>query len=76
MALRPLSLLSSVLVLSGLVLPGSGCVAVKSWERGTLGHPCMQMTPRLGDDFRAHMTPIREGAAGGVGQIGGGCGCN
>ncbi len=65
-----------LLLLSVSALPVSGCAAVKSWERGRLAHPCMQLQARLGDGFRTHMTPIREGAVGGSGQIGGGCGCN
>ncbi len=73
----PIARFASTALLFTIVAAGaSGCVAVKSWERGRLAHPSMQMSPKLGDGFRSHMTPIREGAVGGEGQIGGGCGCN
>lgn len=53
-----------------------GCATVQPWERGTLSHPCMDLAPRLGDGYRAHILPIREGALAGGAGIGGGCGCN
>jgi len=36
----------------------------------------MALKARLGDGFRHHMLPIREGTIGGEGSAGGGCGCN
>jgi len=53
-----------------------GCAAVQPWQRGRLAHPCMQLTPRLGDWYAVHVAQVREGAAGGETQAGGGCGCN
>jgi hypothetical protein len=35
----------------------------------------MELSPRLGDGFRAHILPIREGALPGGAGLGGGCGC-
>jgi len=66
--------LGFVLILA--VLFCCGCEAVKPWQRGRLASPCMQLTPRLGDQYQAHVLSIREGAVGGEGEIGGGCGCN
>ena len=54
----------------------SGCATVKPWERGRLSHTCMQMEPRMGDAIISHVRSIREGAIGGEGGAGGGCGCN
>ena len=54
----------------------SGCATVHSWERGTLSHASMQLTPQLGDGYRMHVVPIREGALNFGGGLGGGCGCN
>lgn len=53
----------------------TGCATVKPWERGTLSHPCMQTGGQLGDSYRSHVISVREGATGGEGEIGGGCGC-
>lgn len=54
----------------------SGCATVQPWERATLSHPCMDLSPQLGDSYRIHILPIREGALPGNAGIGGGCGCN
>jgi hypothetical protein len=62
-----------VLLLSLLMM--TGCVTVHPWERGTLSHPCMQMSPQLGDSHLEHVWSIREGAVGGELGVGGGCGC-
>ena len=58
-----------------LISMATGCATVHPWQRETLSHPCMQLTPQLGDTFGSHMLPIREGATGGEGGLGGGCGC-
>ena len=70
-----IKLLSSCVLLS-LALASLGCIGVKPYERTRLAHPFMQNIPRLGDKFHGHVLPIREGAVGGEGKIGGGCGCN
>lgn len=54
----------------------SGCATVRPWERERLAHPYMQVEPALGDAWRMHELPIREGALSGEGHVGGGCGCN
>jgi len=55
----------------------AGCVVVKPYERGFLAKPIMAVEP---DPFETvldqHMIQAREGAAGGYGSGGGGCGCN
>ncbi len=66
MTLRTLALL--LLALLG------GCATVRPWERELLAHPCMQVTPRLGDAFTDHVNIVREGALP-TGGMGGGCGC-
>jgi len=65
-----------ILLLSGL---GTACVTVQPWERGVLAHHSMDpasASAACADDFIRHTFDIREGATGGSGQAGGGCGCN
>jgi len=62
--------------LGGLVL-GSGCSTVKPWERNTLADYTMRgdRDPlTIAND--EHIFFSREGASGGRGVGGGGCGCN
>ena len=63
--------LASVLVLV------AGCVHVAPYDRGDLARPSMDTT-REGSEatFQAHVQDSREGATGGGGSTGGGCGCN
>ncbi len=35
-----------------------------------------QLCEQVAGDFRAHTFDVREGATGGLGRPGGGCGCN
>lgn len=60
-----------------LVLGATGCTHVAPYEREYLAMPCMD-TAREGNEtkFRAHVHDSREGATGGHGSTGGGCGCN
>lgn len=66
----------AVLVLLGAALAGTGCATVQPWQRGTLSKEPMMFDP---DPARAaledHWMTSREGAAGGFGLQGGGCGC-
>jgi hypothetical protein len=61
-------------LLAGIVV--SGCATVQPWQRGTLSKAPMMFDP---DPARAayddHWMTSREGAAGGFGLQGGGCGC-
>jgi hypothetical protein len=61
----------------GLVALLGGCATTKPWQRETLAEPVM--SPDGDPDreaLRAHMLGTREGALGGFGRGGGGCGCN
>ena len=66
--------LAAILIL-GVV--AGGCVAVHPWERERLSRPAMTFgADGLEAQLGSHMHQYREGAAGGVGFAGGGCGCN
>jgi len=55
----------------------SGCVMVKAHQRGNLAKRAMTNDRDPGEArFGQHATGSREGADGGTGQPGGGCGCN
>jgi hypothetical protein len=55
----------------------SGCATVAPYERERLAARDMALggPPELGR-AEGHATEVREGAAGGLGGAGGGCGCN
>jgi hypothetical protein len=60
-----------------VLLPLAGCATVQPWEKGKLARP--EMT--FGGDvletrYADHVYTSREGASGGAGVGGGGCGCN
>lgn len=72
---------ASVRYLSSLVIlvavSASGCVVVKAHERGNLAKRSMTNDRDPGEArFNQHAAGSREGADGGTGQPGGGCGCN
>jgi hypothetical protein len=55
----------------------SSCAVVQPWERGDLADYTMRPDrDPLSDLFQEHVYFTREGAAGGRGVGGGGCGCN
>lgn len=58
----------------------SGCALVQPvqpWEKGVLAKPEMSFeNDRLESAFAEHIYSSKEGAAGGNGVGGGGCGCN
>jgi hypothetical protein len=62
----------------GLALAsGSGCVVVHAHQRGHLAKRAMTEDRDPGEArFGGHERGSREGAEGGAGQPGGGCGCN
>jgi hypothetical protein len=67
----------SVAIGAGLALGGSGCVVVHAHERGHLAKRAMTDDRDTGESrFDGHERGSREGAEGGAGQPGGGCGCN
>lgn len=54
-----------------------GCATVAPWERGRLADRAMQLDPDpLASELEQHTHDYREGANGGFGGAGGGCGCN
>jgi hypothetical protein len=65
-------------VLAVLVaLCASGCVRVAAHQRGNLAKRGMTNDRESGEArFGQHASGSREGADGGTGQPGGGCGCN
>ena len=53
----------------------SGCATVQPWQRGRLADPAMVFDSDPELDYTSHWQEAREGAAGGSGVQGGGCGC-
>ena len=69
--------LRTVVFLVTAALAGSGCVVVKAHQRGNLAKRAMTNDRESGEArFSQHERGSREGADGGTGQPGGGCGCN
>ncbi len=55
----------------------SGCTHVAPYEREHLARPSMDTSSESRENrFKAHVFDSREGAMGGYGSTGGGCGCN
>lgn len=64
-------------LLCAVVAWSVGCV--RPWERGDLSHRGMQpqgAEEASAEKFCSHAYDVREGATGGLGRPGGGCGCN
>jgi hypothetical protein len=60
-----------------MAISASGCVVVKAHQREALAKRSMTNDREPGEArFGQHATGSREGADGGTGQPGGGCGCN
>jgi hypothetical protein len=54
----------------------SSCATVQPWQRARLADPCMTFDADAGRvAYMTHWQEAREGAAGGFGVQGGGCGC-
>ncbi len=67
-----------VVALSVMVIglcAATGCGTVQPYERGKLAHPTMSAGDMAGFG-EAHLRAISEGAIGGSGGTGSGCGCN
>jgi hypothetical protein len=65
-----------VLVLLAGAAGVTGCATVQPWQRSRLANPSMQFNPDPAlNAFAGHWQESREGAAGGLGLQGGGCGC-
>ncbi len=80
--MRPLlSARARLAALVGGVALLSGCASVEPWvkpyERERLAAPIMQFSrDGLSAKHFEHVREVREGARGGTGVQGGGCGCN
>lgn len=74
--MRPLRLV--LLLGAAMAAPSiSACVTVHPYEREFLARPSMDLSGEAAESgFRAHVHDSREGATGGHGSTGGGCGCN
>jgi len=59
------------------VLAGTGCAAVRPWERDALARRDMAWDPDpLEAQFQSHIHFAKEASMAGSGGGGGGCGCN
>ncbi len=59
------------------LIAGSGCVVVRAHQRENLAKRAMTNDRDPGEErFNNHARGSREGAEGGNGEPGGGCGCN
>ncbi len=66
----------ALVVLAGM-LGGCAMQPVQPWERDLLAKEEMALTPdRVEEYLDGHIYSSREGASGGKGVGGGGCGCN
>jgi hypothetical protein len=55
---------------------GGACATVQPWQRARLADACMTFEANSAvTAYAAHWQEAREGAAGGAGVQGGGCGC-
>lgn len=67
----------SILLALLLVISTTACRVVRAHERGNLSKRGLAGDQDRGEArFNGHWTGAREGADGGTGQPGGGCGCN
>ena len=65
-----------LLAVVATVLGSAGCMTpVAPYERAKLAHPTMSAAEPIGHG-EAHLRAISEGAVGGSGGTGSGCGCN
>ncbi len=75
-------ILISRILLTAMVLAGlSACSPIEPWvkpyERDRLADPIMALDPDpVSTAYTHHVFEAREGARGGEGSAGGGCGCN
>ena len=78
--MRRLGFLVLILGVLGAGALASGCShrppPVRPWQRAHLSKRAMQFNDGLEGRFKQHMYSAREGAEGGYGYVGGGCGCN
>ncbi len=75
------SLISRILLTTVLLAVLSACSPIEPWvkpyERDHLADPIMSLDPDpVSTAYMQHVFEAREGARGGEGSAGGGCGCN
>jgi hypothetical protein len=71
------ALLLRFFLISALATLATACSHVQPWQREDLARPSMVSDQEPGEArFDDHARTSREGAGGGSGQAGGGCGCN
>lgn len=69
--------MKKIIILCGISLLGSSCVAVKEYQKVNLSDPDMELTANKIERFETNFQVYREGSAGANGgKSGGGCGCN
>jgi len=76
---RPLRIFVAAVALMAIagVGAGAGCARVKPHQREHLSRQSMTADQEPGESrFEQHARGSREGADGGTGEAGGGCGCN
>jgi heat shock protein HslJ len=67
----------ALVLLCALACLAAGCASVKPWQREELSRRTMVGDQAAGEQrFDDHSRAAREGAIGGGGEAGGGCGCN
>jgi hypothetical protein len=67
--------LTALLVL-GALSSGCGTAPVRPWQHGYLARRAMRFDQGVQGRYSQHLFGAREGADGGYGHVGGGCGCN
>ncbi len=74
MSVKPLAIVAFLWVSMGLL---TSCAATPVLQRGSIVDRRMQLTPQPERGMaRNHVFSVREGAQGGEGLSGGGCGCD
>ena len=68
---------ATLIIVFACALASCAIQAPQPWERGNLAKPDMQFDyDRLDAKTQQHIYTSKEGASGGYGVGGGGCGCN
>lgn len=70
-------MIKKIVLAVGALIALGGCVRVKPWQREYLSRRGLDFSTEQSEtQFKQHLYESREGARGGTGQTGGGCGCN
>ena len=75
LVVRIVRMLGGACVVAIGLVASTGCATVAPYERGKLAHPTMVAGDLTGFG-ESHVRAIHEGAVGGSGGTGSGCGCN